>query len=187
MQHGRPAFDGRAADVRDDGSLFYSVRDFVVKDVNEGHFGASYSSTTRKSTTTHAKHFVIPLFAKAADTQPRAWMFGSYTTGSLRVDDGAGGIYGLDQTSLLRRARGDVIHGLKIGDDEARRAVSQYLRKMSLPSGGEPIILRPVDQPAAEFYRIGEIQFWSFTAALNVLFLGVCIYGSRAPRGQEDA
>jgi hypothetical protein len=114
-------------------------------------------------------------------------MFGSYSAGSLRVDDGAGGIYGLDETSLLRRSRGDVIHGLKMADEDARRAVYQYLKKMKLPTGGEPLVLRPVDQPAAEFYRIGEIEYWVFTAALNVLFLGVCIYGSRASSGQADA
>ncbi len=179
VQHGRPAFDGRIADARDDGSLFYSVRDFVVKDPDDGHFGTSYTSTTRKSSTTHAKHFVIPLFANATDPLPRAWMFGSYGTGSLRVDDGAGGIYGLDQTSLLKRSRGDVIHGLKMADADADRAVYQYLKKMKLPTGGEPLVLRPVNQPAAEFYRTAEIQYWVFTAALNVLFLGVCIYGSR--------
>jgi hypothetical protein len=42
VQHGRPAFDGRIADAKDDGSLFYSVRDFVVKDPDDGHFGTSH-------------------------------------------------------------------------------------------------------------------------------------------------
>jgi hypothetical protein len=179
VRHGRPAFDGRLADVKDDGSMFYSVRDFVVKNARDGHFGASYSSSTRKNSTTYSKHFVIPLFEHAADPTPRAWLFGSYRTGSLRVDDGTHGIYGLDQTRLPQRARGDVIHGLRMADEDARRAVSQYLRKMNLPAGGEPIVLRPVDQSAAEFYRTGEIQLWAFTAALNVLFLGVCVYASR--------
>ena len=179
VKSGRHAFDGRLSDIRDDGSMFYSVRDFVVKDARAGHFGTSYSSTTRKSSTTHSKHFVIPLFEHSADDTPRAWMFGSYSSGSLRVDDGGHGIYGLDQTRLLRRARGNVIHGLRVADDDARRAVSQYFRKMNLAEVGEPIVLRPVDQPAAEFYRTGEIQWWVFTALVNILFLGVCAHASR--------
>lgn len=183
VRQGRPAFDGRIADVtKDDGALFYSVRGFAIKDPRAGHFGASYSSSTRKNSTSHAKHFVIPLFANPADPMPRAWIFGSYTTGGLRVDDGAYGLYGLDQTGLLERARGAVIHGVRMAGDEARGAVSQYLRKMQLPGIDEPIILRPVDQPAAEFYGTGERQLQGFTVALNLLFLGVCIYASRAPR-----
>lgn len=179
VSRGRPSFDGRLADATHDGALFYSVRDFVVKNTGDGHFGTSYSSTSRKSSTTHTKHFVIPLFANPSDDVPRVWMFGSYSAGSLRVDDGTHGIYGLDQTRLPAQAGGEVIHGLRIEDDDARRAVAQYLRKMSLAGDGDPIVLRPVNQPAAEFYRTGEIQLSVFTAVLNLVFLGVCIYGSR--------
>jgi hypothetical protein len=188
VRDGKPAFDGRIADVADDASRFYTLRDFAFKSPRDGHFGASYSSTSRKSSTTYSKHFVVPLFVNPDDARPRVWLFASYTTGSLRVDDGDYGIYGLDETSLQRRLRGDVVHGLRIKDSDARDAVAHYLKKMNLADdGSEPIVLSPVDQAANEFYRIGEYQFWGFTAVFNVLFLGVCFYASRGSESSEQS
>ena len=171
-------YAGKIGEIPNGEPLFYELTDFALKDAKAGEFGVSYSSRSHKSSTTHSKHFVVPLFDKNDQSMPRAWLFDTYKTGSSRADNGDGGFYGFDRTSLKKAGGASTLYAKKVGSYDADRAVRQYLKKMNLPAIENPLVLEMVDEPAESYYRKGKIFFWIWTVLLNIGFMGFSIYTS---------
>jgi hypothetical protein len=173
---GYQKYAGKIVEIQNHEPLFYELTDFAVKDAKAGEFGASYSSSSQKSSTTYAKHFVVPLFDKNDSSAPRAWLFGTYKSGSSRIDNGDAGYYGFDRTSLGKARTASTLYAKKVSSYDAERAVAQYLKKMNLPAVSEPLVLEMVDEPAESYYRRGKIFFWIWTGFLNMGFMGFSFY-----------
>lgn len=178
VETGRHTFVGRPADISDRSAVFYEIREFVAGKVDNGEFGVSYSVTSRKSSTTHSKHFVVPIFDAADTTSPRAFAFATYTGGSSEIDGGQRGLYGFDQTLLRQRIGRENLSGRKVSDDNAVKAVADYVQKRGANPEPAPLIIELVDESAADYFKTGAFHFWSMTAILNLIFMGVCFYAS---------
>lgn len=181
VHSGYHRFAGAVGEINSSEPLFYELSDFHVKDAKSGAFGVSYSSSSRKSSTTHAKHFVVPLFDKNnAIAAPRLWLVDTYKTGSSRADSGDHGIYGFEKTRLGGGAlNASTLYAKRANSYDAQRAVQQYLKKMNLPPDENPLILELVDEPAQEYYRKGKIYLLIWTFFFNLFYLGASAYVSR--------
>lgn len=173
---GYQTYAGKVGEIPNGEPLFYELTDFAIKDAKAGEFGASYSSKTQKSTTTHSKHFVVPLFDKNDQSQPRAWLFDTYKSGSLRADNGDAGYYGFENTNLSKPLNAATLYAKRVASYDANKAIVQYLKKMNLPKVETPLVLELVDEPAESYYRRGKIFFWIWTVLLNIGFMGFSFY-----------
>jgi hypothetical protein len=179
VHSGRDAFQGAVSEIESGTHLFYALDDFLIKNLKtEEEFGVSYSSTTRKSSTTHAKHFAVPVFdAKEPDAPPRLWLCDTYKSGSLRSDNYEYNLYGFEKTSLSQSLNPATLYGKRGGSDDCRRAVAQYLTKKNAPPLIEkPLLLELVGEPPEDYYRTARRHYWMMTAVLNLLFLGLSFF-----------
>jgi hypothetical protein len=165
-------YAGGVGEINSADAKFYELTDFALKDAKAGEFGASYGASTRKSSTTHTKNFVVPLFDKNDLSAPRAWLFDSYHSRGSRIDNGDHGYYGFDRTDLSKPHMVSTLYAKKVSSDGADGAIAQYLNKKNLPPARDALVLEIVDEPAESYYRKGKIYLWIWTFLLNLCFMG---------------
>lgn len=166
-------FEGQISEIDERPYLFYTANSFLIKNLGEGEFGVSYSITSRKNSTSHYKHFAIPVFDEKNPTQPKLWLCTTYSSGSLKADDNTYSIYGFKETKLSKSLNVSTIYGIKLIDEHCSNAANQYLKKKNLERNENPLLLSLVNETAEEYYQSSKKHFWILIILLNILFFGI--------------
>jgi hypothetical protein len=166
-------FQGQMSELDENSYLFYTINGFLIKNLNDGEFGVSYSRLSRKNSTTHYKHFAIPVFDEKNPAQPKLWLCSTYSSGSSRVDDYNYSIHGFKETGLGKALNVSTIYGKKLIDTDCSNAAYQYLKKKNLERIENPLILWLVNETAEEYYQSSKRHFWILIILLNILFFGI--------------
>lgn len=180
IHSGRDVFIGQPAAIDNDEHKFYTLEDSLVK---ADEFGTAYhSNKPRQSTTTYSKYFALPVYDAGTGERRDVWICSSVSKG-LRIDDGAGGPYGMKETELKSAFGTGVIYGRKIVESNCFRAVASYLEKAGLPPMERPLVIDLEKETSDEYYRKARIHFWILTAALNAFFIIFFVFVYRANKG----
>lgn len=171
-------FEGNVAEINSLSHIYYTLNNAEVR---AAEFGTSYDTTRpRQSTTTFHKYFAMPVFDKDNGASRGIFVCDSIKSG-IRIDNGAGGSYGLDETELTHVS--SVLYGRKIVGASCDRAARVWFAKSGKEVTERPLILEIENETATEYYRMARIHFWAFTVLLNALFITLFAFVYRANKG----